>query len=567
MTEDPPETDPNSSLQDTFVDETMNDNSNHNITFSRRAARYLSQFTWYYPPKSNNDSTNNRDEDVIKNRPCLDEAWSHYEHVTLARCYVNQSGNYENDFVRAPPASQSEGDGENQQHPTTRLYPIWETPLKDLSTFGVSQRMFFSTLLVLSGIMFVTSLLNLPLMVYFWGYAGEGHKEGVEYYGTSEIRGSAICDVTEWVECPSCNSIPEEYPAYRLDGTYVQRNLCDFDSWLVPGLFSYVASMLLLCGMGVFFWKQDAVEVILDEDVQTASDYSIKVSTPPPDATDPEEWRQFFNQYACEQEGKGVVLVTIALNNAELIQALVERRRKLMALSKLLPDDTDMTDMSMVLQQVTLLSPETSRRQWLSAFICCYDSTIKVRQLWSNIQSLEERIRRLSQEKFHAVAVFVTFETERAQRNALHILSTGRLHVWRNQMDTTKLGDGGRIKVFEPIQSRSSMWSFQKEQNERIIRLTSSSASYDDNGSKLLTFRNHNVLNVKEAMEPSDVRWADLQSSPRKRLELYMGSAIGMIILVLCSGLIIKKLMVTYPGSYYGALFITLVSSTFSTRY
>lgn len=496
------------------------------MTFSRRAARYLSKFSWYYPRLSKNAS--------------LEAAWFHYEHVTLARCYENGDQYFENDFVRA---SQSE------RRFATRLYPVWETPLKELADFGVSQRMFFSSLLVMAGIMFLAGLLNVPLMIYFWGYAGD-NKEGVDYMGTNTIRGSALCDATEWVECASCNAMPEEYPSYRLDGTNVRRNLCDFDSWLVPGLCSFVASVILLVLMGLAFWKQRAAEVVLDEQVQTASDYSVKVNNPPPDATNPHEWRQFFNQYACDQ-GKGVVLVTIALNNANLIRALVQRRRNLKALSNLLPLGTDMTDRPTLLNLVVL-----SENSWLATLTCGLLQP-NIRQLWDAIQLGEDQIRAFSQQDFQAVAVFATFETERAQRNALHALTTGRIHVWRNQRDPTTVGDDGMMQVFEAIHSRR-LWDLTSGQQERTIRLTN---TLDDSPSTvgLLMFRNCHVLSVKEAVEPSDVRWIDLQASHRQRFELYLGSSLGMVIFVLWSGLFIFQLVDDYPG-YYATVFITLVS-------
>ncbi len=54
---------------------------------------------------------------------------------------------------------------------------------------------------------------------------------------------------------------------------------------------------------------------------QTAQDYSIVVKDPNPDATDPEEWRTFF-----EAHFGPVTYVTVALNNGELLKALATRR-------------------------------------------------------------------------------------------------------------------------------------------------------------------------------------------------------------------------------------------------
>jgi hypothetical protein len=285
------------------------------ITWSRRFARYLSRFSWYFPPRPN--------------RPSLEEAWHHYEHVTLPRCYQRSDG------LLISPQSQeqslleeSTADATATTTTTTtktktkgesdsKLYPIIGSPLQDLSNFGVSTRMYLSTLLVFAGILGLAGLGNVPLMIYYWNYANQ-EKEGINYMGDPTIRSSAICDATEWVECESCN-YPEYasyFPTYRLDGTNARKNTCNFEDLMSPGLWSFVSTCLLLFLVAIASWKQRRAEVVLDEAVQTASDYSICIRNPPKDASDPEEWRCFFNQYAVD--GKGVVMVTVAIDNAEL---------------------------------------------------------------------------------------------------------------------------------------------------------------------------------------------------------------------------------------------------------
>jgi hypothetical protein len=508
------------------------------ITFSRRAARYLSQFPWYYPRRGAGDG------------PSLDDAWHHYEHVTLARCYKYDDDQQLNiNLVRA---SASERDR------PTRLYPVVATPLQDLTHFGVSTRMYFSTVLVLSGTMALAGLLNIPLMIYFWNYA-TGNKAGVSYMGLTTIRSSALCDATEWVYCDTCNDAARQhhYPEYRLDGTRARRNVCNFEDWLTVGILSYAATLVVLVLVGVAFWKQRKAEIVFDEAIQTASDYSIKVSNPPPDALDPEEWRLFFLPYAAAD--RGVVMVTIAIDNAQLIKALVSRRQKLQQLAYILPPGTDMTDYS----QVWNLILTTTRKPWLSYLYLATDAT----KLWHDIQQLEEEIRGLVQQKYKAVAVFVTFETERSQRDALHALSMGKLHIWYNSLDRSRFGRGGVLQVRESIRS-SSLWDClenDREFQERTIHLATSSTNSNDSHFKALLFRGYHVLSVKEAVEPSDVRWIDLQVSNRHRLELYIASTVGMIVFVMWSGYFIYTLVKQYPG-YYATIFITMVRLSMCAR-
>lgn len=390
------------------------------------------------------------------------------------------------------------------------------------------------------------------MMIYFWGYADANGKSSVSYMGVVKtIRGSAICDAYEWVECESCVvKHADEYPDYRInvEQNLVRRNVCNFEDWLVPVLCSYAATMLLLALMATAFWRQRKAEVVLDEAVQTASDYSIKVSNPPVDALNPEEWRQFFNQYACGKE-KGVVLVTIALDNAKLIKSLIERRQKRKALSLLFPNETNLYDEQLV-SDLVMKSHKSDANYWP-----CQPSA---RKLWGDIQGLEKEIRRLAQKEYRVVSVFVTFETERSQRNALHALSTGKLHVWQNRLpEQPSLFKDGVLCVRESIQS-SSLWDFRELQEEKTIALNDSTDSGFSCGK--LIFRGKCVLRVKEAMEPSDIRWVDLQASSRKRGKLYIASTVGMIVFVMWSRFVIFRLVEQYPG-YYAAMFITLVST------
>lgn len=532
-------------------DESYYNDDSRDITYSRRAARYLSRFHWYNPSANN---TSGREQQG----PCLDAAWAHYEHVTLARYYVdhNRTGD---SFVRAPP-----GDESLLSNHKTKLYPVWKTPVKELMDFGISVRMYFSTLLVLSGITGVAALLNIPLIVYFWGYASQEDGDGLAKDGVDPaIRASAICDETEWVACETCNAgYAGEYPDYRLDGTNVRRNQCNFDDWLTPGIWSFAASILFVVLVGIaFFWKQRKAEIVFDEQVQTASDYSIQIENPPADATDPEEWRRFFNHFA-DEEGKGVTLVTVALDNAKLVKALIQRRKQLKNLSKLLPYGIDMMDQETVLKAV---SATESSNSWISSML--HPIFPDAKREWGYIQVTENDIRHLVQQTYKATMVFCTFESERAQRNALHALSTGKVHRWFNTLDKARCGSSASLTVFESARA-STMWDVMEspQLEARTIRLKSSigndSSSNDSssNKSSLLMFRGEHVLHVNEAAEPSDIRWTDLQASAKDRLELYIVSTIGMMAFITWSGYFIFCLVESYPAKY-AALFITAVSS------
>ncbi|KAL7553599.1 hypothetical protein ACHAWF_016906 [Thalassiosira exigua] len=594
-------------------------------TWGRRLSRRLCKRAWYNPRgcdlggaggsgQGGSGATENNEGGADADRrppPSLDAAWSHHERDVLPRLPIG-------------------GDGDASE---SRLYPPWSTPLPSLSIFGVSTTMFLSSLLVASLALFIAGVLNIPLMAYYWNYASGG-KSGVDYYGVGRsIRASAICDATEWVECPSCHYEENrgEYPSYRLkvadDGTYLaRRNACDFDHFLLPGMLSYVASLLTLAIYAFFLSKQRRAEVVIDESVQTASDYSIKISNPPRDAVNPEEWRNFFDQFVDADEdrtcevvesvevlendqygprpgkltrlrGGGVVAVTIAADNGQLISKLIERRQKLEVLGDLMAELSNdvqsrgvesrlprlemdhLTTMEAIETVVADASSHVHSRSssWYMKFRCFLSEKLGLMApndphiLWQEILNIENEVRTTVNEHrmgitHSAVAVFVTFDSERSQRNALHALSTGKLDVWRNRRlhtDEDLLRPGGQINVKECARS-SSMWSLSDPAlSERTVRLSFPQLSANSTATSLgrcLRFRGDRVLDVSEAPEPSDVRWTDLGSTARRRVQLHLASALGMIAFVCWSGTFIYGLATTRPGMY-AAGFIALTNA------
>ena len=464
------------------------------MTNSRLFARFLSRFRWYNPWAGVDEDAYCREHGVSP--PSLDKAWAFYEYETLARYYTDES----------KPGAMIRADAGDGQH-NTRLYPFFATPVKELKDFGIGVRLYFSTLLVLSANLLVAGFFNVPLMNYFWNYAAGG-KEGID----NSIRGSAICDDNQWVQCDSCtNEYDYDYEAYRLDGGNALKNTCNVEDWLVPGVMSYIGTVVLLCLCGFwFFHVQRKAEVAFDEDMQTASDYAVKVSNPPPDATDPDEWKKFFQRF-CE---KGVVSVTIVLNNAKLISALVKRRAILKKLKAMLPLGIDLSDRVAVANAV---SASVSHRFCNLSFL--FGSAESSHQA---LLDQEEKIRRLMTERYKAVAVYVVFETEQGQRNALHALSTGKLSIWQNTLDKSKF-KGNTLTVQEVAESVhfdfkdvKTVLDDKRTVRDRAIKLVQSTDSKDDIESAI-KFRGTKVLSVKESCEPNDVRWKDLEVNTKVR--------------------------------------------------
>jgi hypothetical protein len=56
-----------------------------------------------------------------------------------------------------------------------------------------------------------------------------------------------------------------------------------------------------------------------------SQDYSVKISNPPMDAINPDEWHKFFK----ENLDAHATVVTVAVDNDLLVKTLVERRERL----------------------------------------------------------------------------------------------------------------------------------------------------------------------------------------------------------------------------------------------
>jgi hypothetical protein len=105
----------------------------------------------------------------------------------------------------------------------------------------------------------------------------------------------------------------------------------------------------------------------------------------------------------------------------------------------------------------------------------------------------------------------------------------------------------------------STLSDIDDPQQEHVIKLAVTN-SEDYNYSSAFLFRDHFVLHVKEGCEPSDVRWIELETSKRQRLEFYIASSLGMAAFVFVCGWYIYRLIKTYPG-YVATSFITILNS------
>ena len=177
-------------------------------------------------------------------------------------------------------------------------------------------------------------------------------------------------------------------------------------------------------------------------------------------------WRDFFSQFATKQ----VVFVTIALDNRELLEALVERRRIRKQLHLRLGWNVNMDDKQELKSRVNQLIANTrDRAGWfqklwtrsakvlLGCCLCFLDEDEMLRRL----ETTEEKVKALQKKSYPVSNVFVTFETEEGQRNALAALSVSKLSLWRNNANAvahTVVFHGRLLQVSKPKEPSDVRW-------------------------------------------------------------------------------------------------------------
>lgn len=214
-----------------------------------------------------------------------------------------------------------------------------------------------------------------------------------------------------------------------LNLTFAVKNNCD-GATLQAGMTHFGNLCLVLLGLFVFNWYLMRMEKIYDDDEQTAQSYTIVVKNPPADATDPDEWRNFFlNNLGVAH----VVAVTVGVDNDDLVKKIVERRENMKMLELLLPAGTVME-----MNNLAGIAAKVDReRGALQSFLSFFIPGIP--ELFRRIVILTIDIRGLAQHTYPATRVFVTFETEADQRRVVQDMVVGKLAV--NKGDTSVVKD------------------------------------------------------------------------------------------------------------------------------
>jgi hypothetical protein len=181
------------------------------------------------------------------------------------------------------------------------LYPYFQCSARAMAQFGLGVSVYLFQLCIISVISFLAGVIMIPALVK---YSSNNDASMTDY----RLAGSATCQVPITVNATCQNNEiclgdhRESCPLYQ---TTI---LCDI-----------VMSLLLLI---IFYLNMfiDEVEDRMDEVIQTAQDYSIVVRDPPPNATSPDEYQQFFQRFG------RVKYVTVTKKNKFLHQLLLQKQ-------------------------------------------------------------------------------------------------------------------------------------------------------------------------------------------------------------------------------------------------
>mmetsp|Transcript_13637 Transcript_13637/g.29499 ORF Transcript_13637/g.29499 Transcript_13637/m.29499 type:complete len:1595 (+) Transcript_13637:323-5107(+) len=349
---------------------------------------------------------------------------------------------------------------------STRLYSPFFTPLPQLGDFGIGVGLYFSSLRAVAFITLIAGCINLPNILYFASDEYSKQQPGVNIM----LRGSAICTEHAWVPCPTCTPDQFNDAASRIAGAttvtpdgemqtlvFAMKNACDGATFQV-GLVNLASLGFILLAMVMLTLYQRQRQIAFDEQEQTTQDYSIEIWNPPNDATEPEEWKEFFES----RFGGHMTCCTVTIDNDLLVKALAERREVLFDIEQKLKEGATINTLT--------LSELGAKIEHGRQFIGRFKSRVSpgIPELVGRLTVLNARIQGLAQQDYRATRVFCTFETEGAQRQVLTKMTVGSMAATRNK--THKINPN-------------------------------------------LLFRGEHVLHVREAEEPSTIRWLDLDES------------------------------------------------------
>ena len=371
----------------------VKDDKPSEMTLSRRIALRLMKYKWYYPNRDGKKSCcfgSSKAENIDGSlQPSLEKAWAFFEHVTLPRFVYDGK----NSMILFGSQKKLEIAEPGERHLKTRLYHPFFTSANQLGDFGLGIALYFATLRGMIVVILIAGLVSVPNLLYFASTEYNENQVDVPW----NLKGSSACTDYEFVPCIDCNEDNFSRAVGRLRTVINEsgetlvfglKNNCNGATQMTV-LTSLGAVAAVTLGIFILSYILSKQEVKFDEGVQTAQDYSIVIKTPPPDAHDPNEWKNFFEKTF---DGVHVTCCTVAVHNNKLVKTLVQRREFLKKIRKSFPQGG-----SVELDSLKIDAP----------------------RLHKKLLRIDNKIKRQVQSNYPVSSVFVTFETEIGQRRVL----------------------------------------------------------------------------------------------------------------------------------------------------
>ena len=205
------------------------------------------------------------------------------------------------------------------------------------------------------------------------------------------------------------------------DLVFALKNTCD-GATMGVGIYNLASLGWILISLIVLTLYQRRKQRQIDEKAQTAQDYSIEIRNPPGDATEPEEWKDFFES----RFGGHVTCCTVTIDNDLLVKTLAERRGVIALLEEKVREGSMINAMKLS----ELAAREEHGRRFFGNLKSRIDPGIP--ELVGRLTVLNAKIQGLTQQEYVATRVFCTFETESAQRQVLSEMMVGSMSAYRN---------------------------------------------------------------------------------------------------------------------------------------
>jgi len=341
-------------------------------------------------------------------------------------------------------------------------------------SFGLGIGLYFSTIRAMTALVLVVGIIHTPNFIYFSGPDYSNNQENVP----DLLKGSAVCTETEWVICDDCLKDDFQGTSWlrdeATDTIFVRHNLCD-GATLLTGMTNYSGMLFVLIAAIFINYYFKAVEEQMDEDEQTAQDYSIVIDNPPEDATDPGEWKDFFkNAFDAH-----VTCCTVAVHNDDLVRTLVERREKMRMLELLVEPGTSLD----IVTLAGIAAAKERARSFTGNLMAILSPGVP--EIFARMAVLTAKVQGLAQLDYPVTNVFVTFETEAGQRKVLEKMTVGQAAI-----NTNRKSSVGNVKYL---------------------------------------FRGCWVLSVHEPEEPDSIRWEDLNVGFLDRMKQQLFTALATV--------------------------------------